>query len=253
MKIKYTTQSAILLSLAFLNTQGWAVPIGIVDSGTDLQHPDLMHKAWVNPGHLAGDPFQDDTHGWNFADKNNQVIDYKFLGTFSPDTTKFFEVQFKILQDTATEEDRQWMKSKKDDEKFIKELGTFGNFVHGTHVAGISAHSADQALIMAAKILPTKAKEPSGETIPENLMSRFSFKPWESHPLSDYAMNLFIEAVASAQSKELATVGNYLNITGMKVANCSFGTNVSQAKRVVSMIAHNWMKSKCQLLFHQYH
>ncbi len=54
------------------------VIMAILDSGVDLQHPDLRDRIWTNPGEIPGngvdddhDGYVDDVHGWNFVDNNN--------------------------------------------------------------------------------------------------------------------------------------------------------------------------------------
>lgn len=53
--------------------KGQTVVVGVVDSGTDLTHEDLVDVAWVNPKEIAGNGidddkngFIDDINGWNF-------------------------------------------------------------------------------------------------------------------------------------------------------------------------------------------
>ncbi len=244
MKSKRTIRSILVVTFALLGGNAWAVPIGIIDSGTDLKHPNLANKAWTNPGNLSGDSFKDDTHGWNFAEDNNEIIDYSLLGTFSPDMTQFFQVQLKLLQGTATDEEKQWMKDKKGDDKFIEELQTFGNFVHGTHVAGISARSADQAQLMAAKIIPTKVTKPGSGLEVQSFFDHFRLWPKESDPLTDMALHFMLGVLASQHSKTLIPVSEYVNVTGMAVANCSFGTSVEQAKKIVTLIAKSVLKKE---------
>lgn len=55
-----------------------AIAIAIVDTGVDLNHPDLASKLWVNPGEIPGNGvdddnngFVDDVNGWNFVAGNN--------------------------------------------------------------------------------------------------------------------------------------------------------------------------------------
>lgn len=53
--------------------KGTTVVVGVIDSGTDLTHEDLVGNAWVNPKEIAGNGidddkngFIDDINGWNF-------------------------------------------------------------------------------------------------------------------------------------------------------------------------------------------
>ena len=55
-----------------------AIVIAIIDTGVDLNHPDLASRLWVNPGEILGngidddnDGFVDDVNGWNFVENNN--------------------------------------------------------------------------------------------------------------------------------------------------------------------------------------
>ncbi len=58
-----------------------AVIVAVLDTGVDVDHPDLRENIWTNPGEIAGDGldndgngFADDVHGWNFADGNNRPV-----------------------------------------------------------------------------------------------------------------------------------------------------------------------------------
>ena len=49
------------------------IVVAILDSGVDIDHPDLKDNIWVNPGEIAGNKkdddgngYVDDIHGWNF-------------------------------------------------------------------------------------------------------------------------------------------------------------------------------------------
>src|SRR5690554_2049356 len=55
------------------NRKGKPVIVGVIDSGTDIEHEDLKNVLWTNPGEIAGNGidddnngFIDDVHGWNF-------------------------------------------------------------------------------------------------------------------------------------------------------------------------------------------
>jgi hypothetical protein len=64
------------------------VTIAIVDSGIDLNHPDLMSGLWTNPGEIPdngvdddNNGYVDDVHGWNFVSGTEDVSDWSGHGS----------------------------------------------------------------------------------------------------------------------------------------------------------------------------
>jgi len=62
--------------------------IGVIDTGVDYNHPDLMDNIWTNPGEIAGDGIDndgngyiDDVRGWDFAYNDNDPMDVQGHGT----------------------------------------------------------------------------------------------------------------------------------------------------------------------------
>lgn len=59
-----------------------SVIVAVTDSGTDIDHPDLVDNLWVNPGEIPSNEIDDDgngkvddIYGWNFWDEDNNVQD----------------------------------------------------------------------------------------------------------------------------------------------------------------------------------
>lgn len=204
-----------------------AAKIAVIDSGLDYKHEMIVPNLWTNPHETEdrrdedGNGYQDDVHGWNFAEQNGQIIDYKYLGTFSPDTKKYFDIQGKYLLKLATEEEIAWMKAKQADKKFIKELGRFGNFVHGTHVSGITIRDSKND-VMGVKLIPTEIK-PFFEGL-----SRMSVAPADKWATLDKAFT----ALASEQMKLLGNIASFVASHDADVINGSFGTGFKQAKMI---------------------
>ena len=63
--------------------------VAIVDTGFDLNHPDLKHSIWVNKAELNGkkgidddkNGFIDDIHGWDFVANSPKIVDHHGHGT----------------------------------------------------------------------------------------------------------------------------------------------------------------------------
>jgi subtilisin family serine protease len=206
-----------------------AAVIAVVDSGTDLKHPDLVNKAWNNPGEQDdavdndNNGYIDDLHGWNFPDGNNRLVDRKLIGTWSEDVYKYFELQTKMLNGQASEEEITWLKTHVKDTKFIEELEKFGNHVHGTHVAGIMAREADQAQLMVLRLIGGGGPSSIIETL-SNVHAPATASP----SIKEKLVYAALSGLALAQGGGIAPVGKYLAQKKPRVANCSFGASRPQ-------------------------
>lgn len=65
------------------NKKGKKVVVGVIDSGVDINHPDLKAVIWTNKKEIANNGkdddkngYTDDVHGWNFlGDSNNETLE----------------------------------------------------------------------------------------------------------------------------------------------------------------------------------
>jgi subtilisin family serine protease len=104
-------------------------------------------------------------------------------------------------------------------------MGKFGNFVHGTHVAGITIRDSKNEA-MGIKLIPTEVKpffEGLAVTAKSNTVDR-----WE-------LLQKAFDALATQQMTLLTDIARFADYHKADVANGSFGTGFKQAKMITDI------------------
>ncbi|MDD0852958.1 S8 family serine peptidase [Halobacteriovorax sp. GB3] len=236
-------KSALLIAGAIYGLNAQAATIAIIDSGTDMKHTDFSEYVWMNPVDNTNNNrdedrngYQDDIYGWNFAESNNEVIDYSYLGTLNDEIKKFFAVQAKMMLGTVNSEELAWLRSKVEDREFIKTLGIYGNFMHGTHVAGIAVKNLQDSKMFAVKLIPTEVKLPGQKALMAQLDELRKENARDEKGLGSKLVKFGLKQLATAQMTQMNEIAYYVDGHKADVANGSFGTGYKQAKTLVEML-----------------
>ncbi|MFY7897377.1 MAG: S8 family serine peptidase, partial [Phycisphaerales bacterium] len=157
-------------NLVTLNSGDNAKPVvmAVWDSGVDTAIFAPKQQLWTNTKEVAGNGKDDDNNG--FVDDVHGIA-FDLRGNYTPEllhsvkemkNDKSLVVKHtKGLMDLQAAVDspeanalRQYMSTLKADqvEGFLEDLGLYGNYSHGTHVAGIAAEGNPFARVLAARI-----------------------------------------------------------------------------------------------------
>ena len=177
------------------------VIIAVIDSGVDMDHPDIISNMWFNKGEKALNGLDDDNNG--YVDDLNG---WDFLEGVSDPHPKFGD-DF-----------------------------SFGGAIHGTAVAGIAAASTNNALGIAGvcwqcKIMALRALDASGEGNTEKIASAIDYAIANGADIinmsfvggvDDGLMSVAVERAYKAGVILVAAVGNDADQSGVFLGDLDF-------------------------------
>ncbi len=226
------TSTLLLAGIAFAAPANASI-VAICDSGSDLEHVELAGRGWMNTAEIAGNRIDDDhngkvddINGWNFAEGYNRLFFREHLKEINPLTYQIFDVIARKQAKTSSSADEVfWKKNVTDlpvEQKtaLLAHLNYYGQYAHGTHVAGIVARQAPNAKLLLARIFP------------DDLAPAYPVQPGPKvHSIIDYIYKL----LAAASNGVFEQVASYLNENKVEVANYSVGISMK-------MLAENSLK-----------
>ena len=215
--------------------------ITIIDTGIDLNNPELTPFLWINPGETGTDKngndkasngidddsngYIDDLHGWNFVANNSNIQDYQNHGThiFSAILNNLKElglekkIQFQVLKYYHTDDDTHSLIQASN--KAFKYALPFQPQLINYSGGGYSFSKTEQQLLTQFSPLKTLIIAASGNDHNDNDMLPF-------YPASYQLDNMIAVASASKPSKENKTKPSAFSNFGKRtVAVFSEGEN----------------------------
>ena len=203
------TLSLFLLLISTLQ----AATIAIIDRGIDYNHPQLISKMWSPSPKLSLEEFPQVINGWNFVKKNNDIFDYSLLSSFPQDINILYD---SYASDFVMRDEYQLFMNKVNQDMMVS-YAEFGEYAHGTHVAGIVAKNSNHRLM--------------GLTFdggpPDYLQFKIDEQAYSSNDL------LFKDIIARFMKRPidiLASMTRFMSIYSVDIANVSMGLTLNEVR-----------------------
>lgn len=195
-------------------TEGTPVTLAVWDSGVDTAIFKPLGQVWTNDGEVPGNGvddddngYVDDVHGIAYDIDSNKVTEELYpIGEASEDEASLQrlvkgigDIQFNVDTPEAAEVRKRMASLPQQNVKeFLENLSAYGNYSHGTHVAGIAVEDNPFARILVARMTYGHELIPETPTI----------------------------AQAHRQAAMFLEVGRYFRDNGVRVVNMSWGGSV---------------------------
>lgn len=222
-------------------TNASASLVGIMDSGTDISHKDLVSKAWFNKNEKVGstvdldnDGLPGDVNGWDFIENSAKVFNDNYISLINTDVKTFFNYysMYELGKLTQVSPELTWLKTHSQDASLMNKVNFVGGYIHGTHVAGISALNNTQAKILSMKIIPTVYQEiaPTDPNAPKTL-PKVAPAELPTKTLEEYKSEVVTSA--TQQIDQMISLHGYVNFHKVDVVNQSFGIGFGDATNFI--------------------
>lgn len=245
----------LILSSAPLGAQ----TVAVLDTGVDLEHPQLAQGLRLNKYESTtngidddGNNYPDDICGWDFTDHGPIVFDRSRRSLWPHEVYQYYWIRMLRSFNSWSSAEEQWYLAKRRDQRFRQVQSEFSSTNHGTHVAAIALNGpvfnparGTDLPIPAPYQLKLRAKAPF-KLLPIKYLGSDANSPWPAPVMPQLSTELgmqerlqflaqFIARYEQWQLEKLQRAVAYAaSFRDVRVINGSFGKSYESTKSQIS-------------------